>query len=284
MTDMLVYLNGEFVEYEKAAIPVEDRGFLFADGIYEVVRVYGGQPFQMEPHLKRLEFSAAELELNLPFGIEEFDRLSRELLAKNGHTDATIYIQVTRGVAPRTHHFPPADTKPTVLILTRPIKHLPAEYRETGVSVITHPDIRWGRCNIKSVSLLPNVLAKEQAHRAGCFEAILVREKGEVSEGSSSNFFAVIDGVIRTHPKDRRILGGITREVVLQLCSKLGLPVKEEAFTLDELARAEEAFVSGTTTEVMPVTRIDGKPVGNGKPGPKALALYDAYRKLWSGN
>jgi D-alanine transaminase len=274
---LTVYLNGAFVPYEQASIPVEDRAFMLADGIYEVARVYGGRPFQMEAHLKRLARSARELRLPEP-DLAELDRASRELLTRNNLSEATIYIQVSRGAYnPRTHAFPTGTVTPTVLIIARPAK-APEEKWETGVKAITVPDQRWARCDIKSVALLPNVLAKQAATDAGAYEAIFVRD-GFAIEGSSSNFFAVIDGEIWTYPACNYILRGITRDVVIESAREAGFSVREEGIPVAALSRASELWVTSTTTEVMPIVTIDGRPVGDGKPGPVGRAVHAQFRR-----
>ncbi|MFZ5815016.1 MAG: D-amino-acid transaminase [Bacillota bacterium] len=275
---LTVYLNGRFVPYEEALIPVEDRSFLLADGIYEVVRVYNGRPFQMEGHLKRLARSARELRMPEP-DLVELDRVSRQLIAMNNLSEATVYIQVSRGAySPRTHAFPTGEYKPTVVAIARPFAYHNASH-EKGVKVITTPDQRWARCDIKSVSLLPNALAKQKAAEAGAYEAIFIRD-GYAIEGSSSNFMAVLDGEIRTYPRCNYILGGITREVTLELARQLGYPVREEGIPVEELSRCTEMWVTSTTSEVMPIVEIDGRQVGDGRPGPVARALLEAFMKL----
>lgn len=275
---LTVYLNGQLLPYEQATVPVEDRAFLLADGIYEVARVYGGRPFHMEAHLKRLARSARELRMPEP-DLGELDRAARELLAINNLSEATIYIQVSRGAYnPRTHAFPSGTVTPTVLMIARSVS-APVKQWESGIAAVTVPDQRWARCDIKSVALLPNVLAKQQAAEAGAGEAIFVRD-GFAIEGSSSNFFAVLDGEIRTYPACNYILRGITRDVVVDVARNLGYTVREEGIPLNALSRCTEAWVTSTTQEVMPVVTIDGRPVGEGKPGPVARALHQAFRSL----
>lgn len=272
-----VYLNGAFVPYEAARVPVEDRGLLFGDGVYEVIKIYRGRPFRLGDHLARLERSARELLLDLP--AVDWQAVVDRLAAGLGGMDGTVYLQVTRGSAPRTHHFPPAGTAPTVFALARPLEGGRAQLHETGAAAVTHPDERWGRCDIKSVNLLPNVLAKERAVRAGAYEAILVRD-GVALEGSSSNFFAVLDGAVVTHPEGPRILSGVTRSVVLGLARDLGYRVVERPIPVAELVRATELFVTSTTSEVMPIVTLDGRPVGDGRPGPVARSLLQAFLRL----
>lgn len=272
-----VYLNGRFVPYAEAVIPVEDRGNVLADGIYEVIRFYEGRPFLLEAHLDRLAASARALQLPLPVPREELRRVIVETVHREGLADAALYLQVSRGPAPRTHAFP-EEVKPTWFLLARPAERPDAAKLAAGVKVILTPDLRWHRSDIKSISLLPNVLAKEEARRQGAFEAVFVRE-GRVTEGSSSNCFAVLDGRVRTHPKGPHILGGITRDLVIRLAKEAGYEVLEEAFTQEELLTAEEVFLSGTTTEVMPVTRIDDRQVGAGRPGPVTRRLQELFER-----
>lgn len=275
---LTVYLNGRLVPYEEAVIPVEDRSFLLADGIYEVARVYKGKPFGMEAHLKRLARSARELRMPEP-NLPEIERVSRELITINNLSEATIYIQVSRGAYnPRTHAFPAGEVKPFVVVIARPFSPNVSGH-QNGVKAVTTPDQRWARCDIKSVALLPNVLAKQKAAEAGAYEAIFVRD-GYAIEGSSSNFMAVLDGEIRTYPTCNYILGGITRDVVLDLARKLGYPVREEGIPVDALPRCTEMWVTSTTSEIMPIVEIDGHVVGDGRPGPIASALLEAFMKL----
>lgn len=274
---MLVYLNGEFLPHTEARVSVDDRGFLFADGVYEVIRVYRGRPYLLEEHLERMAGGIRALEI--PF--DAFDQLrdvSVRLIEENGVDDeGNIYIQVTRGAAPRKHAFPPAGTPPTVYVSVKPAKRHPDAYYEEGVDAITTPDTRWARCDIKSVALLPNVLANQKAQAAGAFEALFVRD-GIVLEGSHSNVMAVVDGTLVTYPKCNYILAGITRDRVLALAAEMGIPVREGAIPVDRLHDVDELFLTGTTTEVMPVVRVDGRPIGSGKPGDVARRLMDAYR------
>ncbi|HEX9704306.1 MAG TPA: aminotransferase class IV [Gemmatimonadales bacterium] len=278
---MLVYLNGAYLDSAAARVSVEDRGFLFGDGVYEVTRALGGRLFASDRHLRRLEHGMRELELHWPEGLDGAGvrEVSERLLRDNRLTDgeATAYVQITRGVAPRSHVFPAAGTPPTVYAVARPFKGLEHE-RARGVGAILVEDVRWGRCDLKTIQLLPNVLAKQQAARADAFDAIQVRD-GFVTEGANTNVFVVLDGVVRTHPTGPRILAGVTREIVLELVRELRLPAREEPVLATELTRASELFFTGTTTDVMPVVRLDGRPVGNGQPGPVARQLYATLRE-----
>ena len=275
---MLVYLNGAFVPKAEAHLPVDDRGFLFGDGIYEVTRAVDGRLFELDRHLERLRNGAAALALPLTDAmVAELPAIWERLLAANGLTvgEAMVYLQVTRGAAPRTHQFPPAGTPPTIFASASALLP-PDAVRARGAAIVTQPDIRWARCEIKSVNLLPNVLAKQAAAEAGAFEAVFVREDGTVTEGAQTSAFAIIDGVLRTHPLTPRILPSVTRAVVLELARELGIPTREAAFDRDAMLAAEEVFVASTTADVMPVVRIDGQPVGGGAPGPLTRALADA--------
>jgi len=275
---VLVYLNGEYVPHEDARISVDDRGFLFADGVYEVVRVYRGRLFRMGDHVERMRRGLDALRIGFD-GVDGLGTIAERLLAENGLDEATVYIQVTRGASPRAHAFPTPTPAPTVYVATRPFGGYPPEYAEQGVTTITVPDTRWSRCDVKSVALLPNVLANQQAKEAGAFEALFVRD-GVVIEGSLSNLLGVIDGTVVTYPACNYILPGITRAVTLELARALGIPVREGPIRLEELHRVEELFLSGTTTEVMPIARVDGRLIGDGRPGPITRRLREAFREL----
>ncbi|MEW6723323.1 MAG: D-amino-acid transaminase [Bacillota bacterium] len=273
----IFFLNGEYVQSDQARIPVEDRGYIFGDGIYEVVRVYPKTgPFLMKEHMERLAFSAKGIRLELPMSLEKIEEACLETMRRNEVTDGTIYLQITRGVAPRTHAFP-LNAKPSILIFSRPYKGNLVELRAKGTSAITTTDDRWLHCNWKTLNLIPNCLAKQAAKEAGAFEAIFIRPDGTVTEGSSSNCFVITGGVIITHPADNYILRGISRDFVMKLAQERGLKVKEEKYPEEVLRTADEIFMTGTTTEVMPIIQLDGKPVGNGKIGPVTKTLMTAF-------
>lgn len=280
---MTVYLDGEFIPKEEARVPVEDRGFVFGDGVYEVTRAVDGRLFEEEAHWRRLERGMRELRIE-PGDLATRERIreaSERLLRENGLTEgeATVYLQVTRGAAPRTHWFPPAGTQVTVYLSTSRFQ-VPAELREKGVAAIVLPDIRWSRCDLKTVNLIGAVMAKQQARDEGAYDAIFVRD-GAVTEGGATNVFGVIDGELRTYPKTQHILPGITRDVVLELARELGIPVRETPIFAQELERAQELFFCGTTTDVQPIVTVDGRPVGDGKPGPISRKLMEAlYRRM----
>ncbi len=273
---MTVYVNGAYLDRAAARVPVDDRGFLFGDGVYEVTRAVNGQLFAWERHLRRLARGLEALSIVLPD--VRLLEVSEHLLEENALAtgDATVYLQITRGVAERRHHFPPPGTAPTVFLSASRLV-VPDELRARGAAAITTADLRWERCDLKTVNLLPNVLAKQQAVAAGAFEALLVRDS-IVTEGASSNLFAVIAGKLHTHPPTHRILAGITREVVLELAAELAIPVVLEPITRAALSTASEVMITATTADVMPVVSVDGSRVGDGRPGGVARRLHAGLR------
>ncbi|MBW3553269.1 MAG: aminotransferase class IV [Gemmatimonadetes bacterium] len=274
---MLVYLNGRYVPAAEATIPVDDRGFLFADGVYEVARIYGGRPYLMEAHLQRMAEGLEALRIELK-DLDGIAAAAERLIQENGvDGDGTIYIQVTRGAAPRKHAFPAAGTEPTVYVAAKPYTNHPASWFEDGVEAITFPDTRWSRCDIKSIALLPNVLANQAAHAAGAFEALFVRD-GVVIEGSHSNLWGVRRGRLITYPASNYILAGITRSLVFELADELDVPAEEGMIYREDLFEYDELFLSGTTTEIMPIVRVDGREIVDGEPGPITQKLLKAYR------
>jgi D-alanine transaminase len=280
---MLVYLDGAIVPLAQARISPEDRAFLFADGIYEAVLARDGRLLLWDEHERRLRQGAAAL--RLPFDDAAALRVAAgELLRRNDLLagDALVYLQVSRGAAPRAHAFPPAGVPATTYVTAKAWPgHAPELLRE-GAAVLTLADTRWARCDIKSTALLPNVLAHQEAKEAGCWEAIFVRD-GVALEGSHSNLCVVRAGGVWTYPACNYILEGVTRGVVLELAAGLGIPVRLGAVSLAELRRADEVFLTGTTTEVLPVTRVDGAAVGAGTPGPVTLRLREAYLRHLDG-
>lgn len=274
-------VNDQLVSKENVHISPEDRGYYFGDGVYEVFRVYNGTIFEKKAHLDRLQRSAREVRIPLPFSLEQIGDNIERLLEKDGVSDGTLYLQITRGEAPRAHAFPPAGTPPVVMAYTKEVRR-PLEQLQNGIATVTLPDIRWLRCDIKTLNLLANVLAKQEAVERGGYEALLHRE-GRVTECSSSNVMMVKNGTIYTHPANNLILHGITRAVVLRLAAGAGIPVLEEAFDLDALREADEVFITGTTVEAMPVVTVDGRPVADGQPGPvtrRLQAEFEAYAGL----
>lgn len=273
----IAFLNGRFLPLEDAKVSVEDRGFQFGDGIYELVRVYRGVPFQLPEHLARLMRSAREIDLPLPYARQEWETHIYEGIQLCEYPEAKVYIQVTRGVAPREHCYSEAIT-PTIVMTFRRMADVDARQVQEGVAAITVPDIRWERCDIKSLNLLPNVLAKRQAVEAGAFEAIFVKDD-LVFEGTSSNIMIVRHQALITPPLSTRILPGVTRNLVIELARKHSIVVREHPIFLHELVNADEILLVGTTIEILPVTILDGRPVGGGTPGKLARELRQIFRQ-----
>lgn len=271
-----VIVNGGVTDRVSAKVDIEDRGYQFGDGVYEVIRVYNGKMFTGKEHLNRLVESAKKIRMELPYTSEALAGMMEELISKNELQTGIVYMQFTRGTSPRNHVFPGTDVAPTFVAYTRKVAR-PEESMQKGVRTILDEDIRWLRCDIKSLNLLGNLLSKQKAAEAGCFEAILHRGQ-TVTEGSHSNISIIKDGVIITHPADNHILNGITRQKVLEVCNNEQISYEERSYTLDELFAADEVFSSGTTVEVMPVVEIEGKPVGNGEPGPMTRSLQELFK------
>jgi D-alanine transaminase len=279
---MQVYLNGSFVDHNEAKVSVADRGFIFGDGVYEVTRIINGKPFREKEHLERLEQGLKSLKINIDHSaLEDIPKISQQLLEKNDLMDgeAAIYLQITRGTAwPRTHTFPNPEVKPSIYLSASAFTPH-TKLHKTGVDVITLADVRWTRCNIKTVQLLPNTLAKQQAQDAGVNSALLIRD-GVITESPNANIFGVKDGELYTFPESNYILSGITRQVVLEIAEKLDIPVHFNPVRQEELFELEELFFSGTTTDIQPVTVIDGKKLGTGKPGPVVKAIQEEHGKM----
>jgi D-alanine transaminase len=269
------FINGRFLPLAQASVPIEDRGFQFGDGVYEVIRTYRGRPFKLEAHLARLHRSADAINLHQPYAFEQWRDYIAEGLRLAAFPEAKIYIQITRGQAPRDHAYPP-DLEPTIVMTVRELRPLAAAVQTAGVDAMTVDDVRWGRCDIKSINLLPNVLARQQAKQAGVFEAILVKN-GEVTEGSVSNVIIVENHTLITAPEGTRILSGVTREVVLALARQEGFEVQERYPSKAQLYAASEVFLTGTTVEVLSVVRIDGRSIGGGEPGPVTRNLAKRF-------
>jgi D-alanine transaminase len=265
----IVYVNGKFMPRSEARVSVEDRGFVFGDGVYEVLRAISGRLFAAKFHNDRLRRSLEGIRIELVAGDspERFAEIGQQLLRDNDLLagEATVYMQVTRGATARAHAFPPSDVPPTIYISVARFTPY-SDLAKTGAPVISHPDLRWGRCDLKTLNLLPNVLASQTAKERGAFEAMLIRD-GVVTEGAKTNFFGVVDGALRTHPCDAHILPGITRSVLRDLASSLDIDLDETPIKTAEIPRLTELFLTGTTTDVMPVVKLDDKPVGKGKPG-----------------
>ena len=282
---MTVYLNGEFLPVEHARLSVLDRGFIFGDGVYEVWRVVDGHLFEHQRHHRRLRSGLRALEITVPEAeIDALEAVAHRLLRENDLTkgEGTFYVEITRGAAPRTHAFPAAGTRPTVFGMVSRFE-VPHAARSAGAKAITQPDTRWLHCDIKTVQLLPNVLAKQKAQASGALEAIFVRD-GVVTEGTHTSVFAVRKGTVLTHPLGPLILPSITREVVLEIARELTLKVEERPFSSEELFAMDELWVSGTTTDVTPIVEVDGRRIGGGSPGPIAKQIYAALQaRLYSG-
>jgi D-alanine transaminase len=273
----IAYVNGSFVPHRGARVHIDDRGYTFADGVYEVIAFHGGTLIDGERHLDRLGRSLGELRIPWPMSRRALGFVIGEVIARNGLESGSVYLQMTRGVAPRDHPFP-ANVKTQTVITAKRSRPIPTRLREEGVRVITMPDIRWGRCDIKSISLLPNVLAKQQAREAGAFEAWLVDKQGLITEGSSTNAWIVSQsGELITHQAGADILNGVTRLRVVDLAREMGSSLTERPFSVVEAKQAREAFVTSTSLGVMPVTQIDDHVVANGKPGRIASRFREVY-------
>lgn len=278
----VAYVNGRYVPHARACVHIEDRGYQFSDGVYEVCEVRGGHLVDERRHLERLVRSLKELRMDMPMALAPMRVVLRETVARNRVSDGIVYLQVTRGVARRDHAFPPPGTRPSFVVTARSIDRARQETAaEDGVAVVTVPDNRWERVDIKTVSLLPNVMARQAAREQGAREAWFVDSKGMVTEGSSSNAWIVtIDGLVVTRPAERGILKGITRTVVLEIAAAQGLRVEERGFSVDEAKTAKEAFMTAASQIVMPVIAIDGSRIGNGAPGPVARELRARFHKI----
>ena len=275
-----VYLNGDFLPESDACVSVLDRGFIFGDGVYEVIPAYGGNPFRLEEHLQRLNNSLDGVRITNPHNHDEWQYLIQKIIDANsekyGDTDQSVYLQITRGSAKRDHAFP-SEVSPTVLIMSNPLVGPDTALLKTGVSAITTEDIRWVYCHIKAICLLPNVLLRQKAIDAESAEAILIRD-GLATEGAASNLFLVKDGEIITPPKGPLLLPGVTRDLVLDLANDNGLPNKEINFTEQDLLDADEIWLTSSTKEVLPVTTLNGKAVGTGKPGTVWETMYQLFQ------
>lgn len=277
---MSAYLNGQFLPLAEAKIPALDRGFVFGDGVYELVPVYSNKPFRLDDHLRRLQGSLDAIRLANPHGIDAWRTLILRLIELQDFADQSIYIQVTRGVAPRDHAFP-KGVPPTVFMFAQPLLTATPEQKAAGVCAVTAVDNRWLRCNIKAISLLANILLRQQAVDADCAETVMLRD-GFLTEGAASNIFAVKDGVLLAPPPSNLMLTGITYDVVLELAAAHGIPHEVRAIGEAEVRAADELWMSSSTKEIMAIVKLDGVPVGAGVPGPMARrmdALYQTFKQ-----
>jgi D-alanine transaminase len=277
MQNKTVYLSGAYLPLNEAKVSVLDRGFLFGDGVYEVIPVYMGHLFQFQEHMQRLEHSLACIRLINPYNREQWLNIMTPLL--DSSQDQSVYLQITRGTADKRDHAFPENIAPTVFVISSTM--MPFEGKATGVKAISMDDSRWGLCNIKAITLLANILHRQQAVDQGCAEAILVKD-GYVTEGAASNVFAVIDGILVTPPKSNEILPGITRDVILSLAQKNNIPCAEEVISLDALAIASEIWVTSSIREIVSIVELDSKPIADGKPGPlfqTVNELFQVYKR-----
>ena len=274
------YLNGSFLPLEDASISVMDRGFLFGDGVYEVIPVYAGKLFRLEEHLQRLQNSLDGVRIGNPLTTAAWHELLEELVSRNNGGDQAVYLQVTRGVAPKRDHAFPVDTRPTVFAMSNLLPAPRDAAAEPGIHAITLPDIRWQYCNIKAITLLPNVMLRQQAVEADTAEAILIRD-GYATEGAASNIFIVRNGILVTPPKSPALLPGITRDLIIELAAGNAMPYREADIAAAELHTASEIWLTSSTREISPVVRLDDEVVGEGRPGPvwkHMTALFQAYK------
>lgn len=281
VTEQIVYLNGELLPLSQAKVSVLDRGFVFGDGVYEVIPVYHRQPFRLPQHLQRLQNSLAAVRIGNPYSDQQWQSVFNSLIARNTGDDQSLYLQVTRGVAKRDHFFP-KDVPPTVFAMSNPLAQVERQVFNTGVAAITLDDIRWQYCNIKAITLLANVLMRQQAADHQAYEAVLIRN-GQVTEGAASNIFIVTHGIIKTPPKSNYLLPGITRDLVVELAYANKFPCEEINFTEAELFNADEIWLTSSTREIFPVVRLNDKTVGTGFAGPLTTRMFDIYQEFKAG-
>jgi D-alanine transaminase len=281
MDEKQVFLNGEFLPLSRARVSVLDRGFLFGDGVYEVIPAYGGRLFRLEHHIDRLNNSLQAIRMEPPLAHSEWREILQRLLTLNGDEDQSVYLQVTRGADSKRDHEIPKGVTPTLFAMASPIAQPDSTKASEGISAITLDDIRWRLCNVKAVTLLSNVLLKQQAFDEEATEAILIRD-GQAMEGAASNLFIVSNGLIVTPPKSQYLLPGITRDLVLELAADAGIPYAEAAIGMEDLDSAEEIWLTSSTREIMAVTTLNGRTIGDGRPGPlwgHMTQLYQAYKE-----
>lgn len=280
---MTIYLNGQYMPIEEAKIPVLDRGFIFGDGVYEVIPVYSRRPFRLTEHLRRLQHSLDGIRLANPNSESAWKNIIVELVARNTAEDQYLYLHITRGVARRDHAFPNPPVTPTVFVMSSPLLSPPASLLQSGVCAVTAPDNRWLRCDIKAIALLPNVLLRQMAVDAGCAETILIRSEsvpaGEfMTEGAASNIFVVKNGSLLAPPKDNLMLPGITYDVILEIAAANHIPHEVRKISAVEVFAADELLLTSSTKEVLAITQLDGRPVGSGKPGAIFAKLHELYQ------
>jgi D-alanine transaminase len=273
----LANLNGEHMPLSAVRISALDRGFLFGDAVYEVLRIYNGKPWLVDEHFARLGRSLGSIRIH-GVDLARLRQRMMETIAAGPFAEAIVYIQITRGAAPRTHTFP-GNVTPLEFLYVQEFRDPYVQARQEGAAVVTVPDIRWGHCDIKSTNLLANVLAAQTAKEAGCVEALLCSDEGIVSEGTHTSFFGVLDGKVLTAPNSNHILPGITRGLVLRLAQRARIDLHEHELRRPDLTRVSELFLTGTTSEVLPVVRVDGQPIADGKPGPVTRRFQQAYRE-----
>lgn len=276
MTSKLVYLNGDYLPINEAKISVLDRGFIFGDGVYEVIPAYGGKALRFEHHMQRLQNSLDAVRITNPLTNAQWQEVLDKLISETGPEDQYLYLHITRGVASRDHRFPD-ETKPTVFVMSSVLQPVEPALLEKGISAVTLDDIRWQHCNIKAIALLPNILLRQQAVDQDAMEAILIRD-GDITEGAASNVFIVSDGVIKTPPKGKKLLPGITRDLVVELAKTHNMPIEEVSISEKEFLAADEIWLTSSTKEILPVTRINEQQVGSGKPSAVWQDMYEKYQ------
>lgn len=277
MNTPIVFLNGDYIPLPDAKVSVLDRGFIFGDGVYEVIPVYNRKPFRLQQHLERLQNSLDAIKISNPYSEQQWAEIFQKVISSNEPAHQSLYLQITRGVAKRDHAFP-ANTTPTVFIMTNPLIETDETTFNKGISAITLDDIRWQYCNIKAIALLPNILLKQTAIEKNAQEAILVRN-GQVTEGSASNIFIVSQGVIKTPPKSSQLLPGITRDLVVELAQQNNIALEETTFTDTELDAADEVWITSSTKEVMPVLMLNNKTIASGQPGNVTHRMFSIYQE-----
>lgn len=276
MSSQTVYLNGRLLPLKEATVSILDRGFMLGDGVYELIPVYHRKPFRLNEHLLRLQHSLDGIRLMNPMQDSEWQQIITQMIALHEPDNQSIYLQVTRGAAPRDHAFPKA-VSPTVLVMSNPLSSPDQVQIENGICAVSSPDLRWGRCDLKTIGLLPNVLAKQKAVEAGCIECVLFRN-GVLTEGAASNIFVVRNGVVLAPVKDHRMLPGITYDLVLELAQANGMPLEVRDIAEDEVRNADELWLTSSSREVQAIVELDGLPVGSGAPGPLYRRMYTQYQ------